>query len=169
MQVKSESMKSPHPLNTRTLVATAAISLAASTALAFSHPAEITIDGHRVASDVPPVTTSQQAFLPLRAVTAGIGAHLNYNTKTRTVTVVRGVDRLKLHVGTRVASLNGHPIELSHAPFTVRGRTMVATRTVERALGPKVRYNARKATIDVFTTDTSVAAQSDDASSSEAF
>ena len=46
---------------------------------------------------------------------------------------------------------------------------MVATRTLERALGPKVRYNARKSRIDVFTTDTSVAADQDDSSTSEAF
>jgi hypothetical protein len=167
--MKSESMNSPRPLSLRSLVFTAGLALAASSALAFSRPADILIDGQKVTSDVPPVTTIHQAFLPLRAVTAGIGAQLSYNAKTRTVLVVHGTDRLKLRVGQHTATLNGRQIELSHAPFTVRGRTMVATRTVERALGPKVRYNPRKSTIDVYTTDTSVAADQDDSSSSDAF
>ena len=160
-------MNKPRPLSTRTFVFTGAIALLASGTLAFSKPATIVIDGQRVGSDVPPVTTAHQAYLPLRAVTTGLGAQLSYNKGSRTVTVVRGVDRLKLHVGLQTAMLNGRPIRLSHAPFTVRGRTMVATRTIERALGPKVKYNARKSTIEVYTTDTSV--EADQSDQSEAF
>ena len=162
-------MNSPRPLNIRSLIATGVIAFAASAALAFSRPATITVDGQQVNSDVPPVTTSQQAYLPLRAVTGALGAQLSYSKPARAVTVVRGADRLKLHVGSRTATLNGREITLSHAPFTVRGRVMIAARTVERALGPKVRFNPRKSTIDVFTTDPSVAAQQDDSSTSDAF
>lgn len=154
------------------MLSTGIIALAASSTLAFSRPATIDIDGQRVASDVPPVTIDQQAYLPLRAVTTVLGAQLSYDKANRSIEVVRGVDKLNLHLGTQAATLNGRTIKLSHAPFTVRGRTMVATRTIERVLGPKVRYNSRKHTIDVFTTDTSVAAdQSDqnDSSSSDAF
>lgn len=157
-------MNSPRPLSLRTLLTTGAIALAASGTLAFSRPATIAIDGQRVGSDVPPVTTAHQAYLPLRAVTTGLGAQLAYNKASRTITVVRGADRLKLRVGSQIATLNGHRIHLSHAPFTVRGRTMVAMRTIERALGPKVHYNARKSTIDVYTTDTSVEADQSDQS-----
>jgi len=151
------------------MLSTGIIALAASSTLAFSRPATIDIDGQRVISDVPPVTIDQQAYLPLRAVTTVLGAQLSYDKGQRSIEVVRGVDTLKLHLGTQAATLNGRTIKLSHAPFTVRGRTMVATRTIERVLGPKVRYNSRKHTIDVFTTDTSVAADQNDSSSSDAF
>jgi Copper amine oxidase N-terminal domain len=161
-------MNNPRPLSLRTLLSTGIIALAASSALAFSRTATIDVDGQRVPSDVAPVTIDQQAYLPLRAVTTALGAQLNYNKEQRSVVVVRGVDKLKLHLGVQMATLNGRPIQLSHAPFAVRGRTMVAARTIERALGPKVRYNARKSTIDVYTTDTSVAADQDD-STSDAF
>lgn len=157
-------MNKPRPLNIRTLLWTGAVALAASSTLAFSSPATIAIDGQRVGSDVPPVTTAHAAYLPLRAVTVGLGAQLSYNKASRTITVVRGADRLKLRDGSPMATLNGRPIRLSHAPFTVRGRTMVATRTIERALGPRVHYNARKSTIDVYTTDTSVEADQSDQS-----
>jgi hypothetical protein len=162
-------MNKPRPLNIRTFVVTGAIALAASATLAFSRPATIEIDGQSIPSDVPPVTTNQQAYLPLRAVTSGIGAEINYNKASGMISVVRGRDVLQLHTGVRTATLNGRAIHLSAAPFAVRGRTMVASRTIERALGPKVRYNARKSTIDVYTTDTSVSADQDDSTTSDAF
>jgi N-acetylmuramoyl-L-alanine amidase len=162
-------MNRPRPLSLRSLIATGAVALAASTALAFSRPATLAVNGRVVESDVPPVTDINRAYVPLRAVTASLGAHMAYDKATRTVTVIHGADRLKLRVGERRATLNGRPVHLAHAPFTVRGRTMVATRTIERALGPKVKYDARKATIDVFTTDTSVAADGADSSTSESF
>ncbi|MBV8600525.1 MAG: copper amine oxidase N-terminal domain-containing protein [Candidatus Eremiobacteraeota bacterium] len=158
-------MNTPRPLSIRSLLATAGVALFASTALAFSKPATLVIDGQPIASDVPPVTQNHEAYVPLRAVTAGIGAEMSYDKATRTIAVTRGPDRLKLRVGDRTATLNGRTVSLKHAPFTVRGRTMVAARTIERALGPKVRYDQRKATIDVFTTDASVAADGGDESS----
>jgi copper amine oxidase-like protein len=162
-------MNRPRPLRLRTLIATGTIALAVSTALAFSRPATIVVDGQRIESDVPPVTQNHQAYVPLRAVTASIGAQTTYEAATRTIVVLHGADRLKLRIGERNATLNGRPVRLVHAPFTVRGRTLVATRTIERALGPKVRYDPGKATIDVFTTDTSVAADAQDSTSSDAF
>lgn len=147
-------MQRPRPVSLRTLLTTAVVALAASSALAYSRPVTIQIDGRRVASDVPPVTTSEKVYLPLRAVTSRLGARVSYDKKTRAILVVRGADRLKLHVGRVTAVLNGRHVRLSHPPFTVRGRTMVAAHTIERALGPKVKYNARKSTIDVVTTDT---------------
>jgi hypothetical protein len=147
-------MHKPQPLSPRTLLVTGIFALAASSALAFSRPVTIQIDGRRVSSDVPPVTTSRQAYLPLRAVTSKLGARVSYDRKTHAILVVRGADRLRLHVGRETAVLNGKPMRLTHAPFTVRGRTMVAAHTIERTLGPKVEYNPRKSTIDVVTTDT---------------
>jgi hypothetical protein len=157
-------MNKPHPLSLRSLIVTGAIALGASTALAFSRPATIDIDGQRIHSDIPPVTAGHKAYLPLRAVTAGLGARVSYNKKTGTILVERGPEHLKLRTGVRMATLNGHKVLLSSAPFTVRGRTMVAAKTIERALGPVVKYDARKSRIDVFTTDTSVAADQNDSS-----
>ena len=163
--MKSDAMNKPRPLSLRTLVVTAALSIAASTALAFSRPATIQIDGRRVASDVPPVVTANRQYLPLRAVTAQLGGHISYDKKTRAIIVVRGADRLKLHLGRQTAILNGKQVHLSHAPFAVRGRTMVAGPTIERALGSKVQYNPRKSTIDVVTADSSIDAEHPDSTS----
>lgn len=165
-------MNKPRPLKLRTLLTTGVTALCASSALAFSHPATIQIDGRRVMSDVPPVVTAnRQTYLPLRLVTSHLGARVSYDRKTRGIVVVRGGDRLKLRLGKQLAVFNGKPVHLSHAPFAVRGRTMVAAKTIERTLGSKIEYNPRKSTIDVVTTpsDSTVAGDTVDNGSNEAF
>lgn len=145
-------MNAPRPLTPRTILVTGVVALAASSALAFSKPATIQIDGLRVQSDVPPVVTAnRQAYLPLRVVTSHLGARVSYDKKTRGIVIVRGSDRLRLRLGKQTAVFNGKPMRLTHAPFSVRGRTMVAAKTIERTLGSKIHYNPRKSTIDIVT------------------
>jgi hypothetical protein len=67
-----------------------------------------------------------------------------------------------MKLGETVANLNGHRITLAHAPFTVRGRTMVPSAIVAEALGSSVRYDARRARVDLHTPGVVVAPVSDD-------
>jgi hypothetical protein len=118
--------------------------------MALSRPAVLSVDGRRIVSDVPPVTQAERAFVPLRAVATGLGADMTYDAKTGVIEVARGGDVLRLRIGDRHATLNGAPMTLKHAPFTVRGRTMVPL-TVARALGTQAHYDAARAKIDVIT------------------
>ncbi len=149
------------PPSLRLTVATLVVSSVASLALAFSTPTAIDVDGHRIVSDVPPITRGRDAYVPLRAITAGLGARTSYDAKTRVVSIVRNGDVLQLHVDDRRATLNGRRMTLAHAPFTVRGRVMVALGFVNRALGSTARYDSRQAKIDV-TTPGVVAAGTDE-------
>ncbi len=140
-----------------TLVVSSLVSLA----LAFSTPTEISVDGIRVVSDVPAITRGHEAYVPLRAIGAGLGASTSFDAKTGVVAVVRGADTLRLRVNDRHATLNGAPMTLAHEPFTVRGRVMVSLGLMTRALGSTTRYDMRQAKIDV-TTPGVVAAGTDE-------
>ena len=109
--------------------------------MAISRPASLTVDGQRIVSDVPPVTQARDAFVPLRAVADGLGADMDYDAKTATVNLSRGDDVLRMHLGDTQATLNGRKLMLSHAPFEVRGRTMVGLGVIARAFGSHVRYD----------------------------
>ena len=149
---------SPRSLNVgrvpsvRSVVLTAALAASAAAISALSHPAALRIDGQRLVSDVPPVTTVKGAYVPLRFVARSFGADTNYDTKTGTVELLRGNDTLRLHVGERNATFNGRKVVLKAAPFSVRGRTMVALSTVASAFRTKVHYEPARANIDVMTT-----------------
>jgi hypothetical protein len=146
----------------RLLVATAAAALAVSLSLALSTPATISVDGQRLASDVAPVTTAGGAYLPLRAVADASGAQTSFDPATGAITLRRGADVLVLHPGSAKANLNGHVITLAHAPFTVRGRTMVSGATIAASLGATVRFDPKHQRVVVRTPGVVVAGAADD-------
>ncbi|MGB8966595.1 MAG: copper amine oxidase N-terminal domain-containing protein [Candidatus Cybelea sp.] len=139
-------------LNWRGLVAIAFAAFAISALLALSRPIVMLVDGERVDSDVPPVTTvSDKAFVPLRSIADALGAETEVDGKTGSIEVVLGGQSLRLRVGDTHATLNGMPLTLKHAPFRVRGRVMISLDAVARALNVRARYDPRDARIDVNT------------------
>jgi Copper amine oxidase N-terminal domain len=144
------------------VLATGAAATVASVAVALSTPPTISIDGQRVASDVGPVTTASGAFLPLRAVSEAAGAEAGFDAKTGAITVRHGSDVLTMHLGSTKAIRNGHKVTLVHAPFTVRGRTMVSAATIEHTFGSTVRFDAKRDRVEVRTPGVVVAPVGDD-------
>ena len=136
----------------RSVVVTTVLAASAAALSALSNPAALRIDGERMVSDVPPVTTAKGAYVPLRFVARSFGAETSYDPKTGTVELVRAHDTLRLHVGDRQATFNGRKLTLKAAPFSIRGRTMVALSTVASTFRTKVRYEPARANIDVMTT-----------------
>ncbi len=142
---------SPQPLlpSPSIVVVTLVAATLAATGMFFARPATLMIDGRRIATDVPPVTRAHDAFVPLRAVADGLGAQASFDPKTREVALVRGRTVLRMKLGEKEATLNGAAIVLAHAPFSLRGRTMVGPGLIERAFGSKVRYDGARANVDV--------------------
>jgi hypothetical protein len=146
----------------RLLVGTAGIALTASLALALSQPAILDVDGQRVVSDVVPVTTAGVAYLPLRAVSDAAGAETSFDSRSNELTIRHGTAVLTMKIGERKATLDGRPIELKNAPFTVHGRAMVRGSDVALALASAVKYDAVRGRIDVHTPGAVVAGVPDD-------
>ncbi len=142
------------PLPSRSFVITTAVAATIASAwMAMAAPATIKVDGVKIVSDVPAIVPvgGKSAYVPLRAVSGGLGAYTKFDAKSNTIEVTRGNDVLTMKIGDQHANLNGHPIMLKHAPFVVRGRTMVALSTVASALGSSVHMNPTRSSIDVDT------------------
>ena len=135
----------------RLVVTTSIVAAVAAAVMAWSRPTSLTVDGQRIVSDVPPVTEAHEAFVPLRAVAEWLGADMNYDARNGGVELIRGNDVLRMKIGDTHATLNGKHLTLTHAPFTVRGRTMVGLGLVARAFGSEVRYDRTRSNIDVVT------------------
>jgi hypothetical protein len=135
----------------RTIWVTVIAATIVSVLLALARPAVMMVDGQRVESDVPPVTTtSDKVFVPLRSIADALGAETQIDDAGR-IDVIRGNESLRLHVGDVHATLNGMPLTMKHAPFRVRGRVMVSLKTVSTAFGVRAAYDRRTERIDVFT------------------
>lgn len=141
-----------HAPSSRTLVSIAVLALVVSVVLAFSRPVEMLVDGVRVESDVPPVTTvnNKNVFVPVRTFAEALGAQTLSGDDGR-IDLVRGNKSLRLRVGDAHATFNGMPLTLHHAPFLVRGRVMVELKAVAGAFNVRATYDPRTARIDVLT------------------
>ncbi len=145
----------------RLIAGTALVAVISSVSLAFSRPAVIDIDGQRIVSDVAPVTAGGVAYLPIRVVGDAAGAVTSFDPASRAIVVRRGASTLVMRIGQREATLDGRPVELAHAPFTVHGRAMVRGVDVSAVLASNVRYDARYDRIDVRTPGAVVAGAPD--------
>jgi len=152
---------SPRFPKARTVAATVGLSALAAVLTSLSHPAALRVDGHRMDSDVPPVTTAKGAYVPLRAVAEILGANTNYDAKSGTIELIRANDTMRLRVGDREATFNGAKVMLRSAPFSVEGRTMVPLQVIAKAFNTHVSYDTARAQIDVMTSGFDPAAQQD--------
>jgi hypothetical protein len=141
--------RSPRLPSRRAILVTVFVATIASALTSLSHPASLLIDGQRMVSDVPPVTTAHDAYVPLRVIAESLGADTNYDAKTGSIELVHGNDTLRLRIGEKTATLNGNKLTLKKAPFTVRGRAMVSLKLVARAFKSRVVYDGGHAKIDV--------------------
>jgi hypothetical protein len=129
---------------------TLAISASVAALSEWAHPASLLVNGQRVASDVSPVTVrGREAFVPLRVVGESLGAQVSYDPKSGAIEIACRGDDLRMHAGERTATLNGNRMTFAHAPFELRGRTMVSLSVIERAFGSKVRYDPARGKINV--------------------
>jgi hypothetical protein len=139
-------------LRWQSLALVVACALVASSLLAFSRPIVMFVDGQRIDSDVPPVTTAnEKAYVPLRSIADALGAQTEVDGKSGKIDVTLGGQSLELRVGDRHATLNGMPLTLKHAPFRVRGRVLISLDAVARALNVRASYDPRSARIEVET------------------
>lgn len=147
--VTTFAMRGVRPISVRTLLITIVLASSVSLLMMVSKPATLRVDGQRIVSDVAPVTGVRERFLPLRAISLGLGAVTSYQRKDGRIEVLRGRDTVIMHLGERRASLNGVPFMLAHSPFLVRGRVMVPSSVFMRALHSNVHYDRSSETIDV--------------------
>jgi hypothetical protein len=134
----------------QTMVLTIVVATAASALFAFSRPVEMLVDGTRVESDVPPVTTTaDKVYVPLRSVSDALGAETTVEGDR--VYVSRDGQSLRLRIGDVHATVNGMPLTLKQAPFRVRGRVMIGLKSFAHAFGVQAYYDPRTARIDVVT------------------
>ena len=107
-----------------------------------SDPLLIIIDDKLLETDVPSVIVSGRTMVPLRAIFEAIGAEVQWNGITRTVTASKGQTVIDLQIGSKTARKNGFDVELEAAPFISSSRTMVPVRFISEAFGAEVSWDA---------------------------
>jgi hypothetical protein len=101
----------------------------------------VTVDGQPVNfNGAGPRSVNGRVLVPLRGVFEEMGAYVQWNPATRDVTATRGDSDVRLHIGDRIANVDGRQVTLDVPAMIINGATMVPIRFLSESLGAEVRW-----------------------------
>lgn len=111
----------------------------------------VTIDGKKVSFDQPPIIVNDRTMVPLRAIFEALGASVEWDGTTRTVTSTKGGTTISMTIGSNTMYKNGTAIILDVAPQLVGDRTLVPARAVAESFNCTVDWNGTTRTVLIAT------------------
>ena len=113
-------------------------------------PIRVVVDGDPIIfPNQQPTESNDRVLVPLRGVFEKLGATVDWDPSTQTITAQKRNSRVKLAIGQLDASVDGRPVHMD-VPATLFGATtMVPLRFVSEALGAHVRWNAPAHEVDI--------------------
>ena len=122
------------------------------TAAIASAQIKVTVNQDPVGFDgMQPVSINGRVFVPLRGVFEKMGAFVEWNPGTQTVTATRQNSAVKLQVGSHNAWVDGNSMPMDAPARLMSGRTMVPLRFLSEALGAGVDWLAQTQTVAITT------------------
>jgi hypothetical protein len=110
---------------------------------------QVQIGGQLESFDLPPLLLDGRTLLPLRALFERLGAQVQWDGATQTITATRGQRRVQLQVGSTLATVDGTPVTLEAPPLIVQERTYVPLRFVSEALGSYVGWDGEHQIVSI--------------------
>ncbi|KJD44357.1 copper amine oxidase N-terminal domain-containing protein, partial [Paenibacillus terrae] len=110
---------------------------------------EIILDGQPLQSDASPyiVQGANVTMVPLRVISEGLGAQVNWSASSGTVTITAQDKNISMENGGQSAMVNGKSVRLDASARMTSGRVMVPLRFVGEELGLKVDWQASERVI----------------------
>lgn len=117
------------------------------------------VRGKDVKFDVPPVIKGGRTLIPVRAVVNALGAKVEWDEATRTVTIIKEVANtetnntaqvvIKLQIDSAIATVDGKEVQLDCAAEINNSRTIVPLRFIAETFGLKVDWDEESSTVIV--------------------
>ena len=111
----------------------------------------VNIEGKPLSFDAEPFIEDGTTFVPMRAIFEALGASIDWDGDTRTVTSVKDGNEISLTIDSDIATKNGITRIISKAPQIAFDYTMVPLRFVCESLDCAVYWDGATQTIDITT------------------
>jgi N-acetylmuramoyl-L-alanine amidase len=109
----------------------------------------VILNGSHLSFEVPPRIENGRTLVPLRAIFEAMGANVEWDETTRTVTARNSNTTVILPLGSTSPTVNGQINKLEVPAKIINDRTLVPLRFVGEAFGGKVDWNAQTTTITI--------------------
>ena len=113
----------------------------------------VTIDGQQIAFDVPPQIINNRTMVPLRTIFEALGATVDWNGETKTVTSTKGGTTVSLTIDNPVLYVNGNGVTLDTPACIVNNRTLVPVRAISEAFKADVKWDVGNKAVLITTTN----------------
>jgi len=110
-----------------------------------------TVNGHNFDMDAAPfINGDGRTMVPVRFLAFSLGASVNWDARTRTVTLAEGNTTEVMVIGSAVLVVNGHPERMDAAPAVIPpGRIELPARFVAQAFGYGVAWDPSVQTVTI--------------------
>ncbi|AFK86473.1 MULTISPECIES: copper amine oxidase N-terminal domain-containing protein [Thermoanaerobacterium] len=105
--------------------------------------------GREIKFDVPPVIKSGTMLIPVRAVVESLGANVNWDAATNTVTITKGGTTIVFDLNSSKTYVNGTEATLSMPAMEISNRTFVPIRFIAETLGVNINYDDKTGDVDM--------------------
>ena len=102
----------------------------------------VTYDGKKIGFDQIPIIENGRTLVPLRAIFETLGATVDWDGATQTVTATKDSTKISLTIDNTLASKNSENISLDVPAKIVNGRTLVPVRFIADCFGVGVDWDA---------------------------
>ncbi|MEG6570640.1 copper amine oxidase N-terminal domain-containing protein [Thermoanaerobacterium thermosaccharolyticum] len=133
-------------------------------------------NGREIKFDIPSVVKSGTTLIPVRAVVESLGANVNWDAATNTVTITKGDTTIVFDLNSSKVYVNGSEVTLSMPAMEISNRTFVPIRFIAETLGVNINYDDKTGNVDIddgneqgSTVSQSVYGQTDDTVSQDVY
>ncbi len=108
---------------------------------------KVLLDDREIMFDATPVMKNDRTLVPLRAIFEALGAVVEWDQATQTVTSRKGGAEIKMTIGSNVMYKNGEAITLDVAAELISDRTLVPVRAVAESFNCYVGWDGLLQTV----------------------
>ncbi|WP_432666499.1 copper amine oxidase N-terminal domain-containing protein [Wukongibacter baidiensis] len=99
--------------------------------------------------DVPPVIKEGRTLIPIRAISEGFDAKVEWNGEERLVSIIKGETKIMIAIGSNIAYINDVNTEIDVPAEIMNDRTVVPLRFVIENMGLNVKWDSENQTIEI--------------------
>lgn len=110
---------------------------------------KIKIRDKYIDTDLPPVIKEGRTLIPVRAITQGLGAEVDWDEDTNVVTVTKGEIIIEFDLETGKVFVNNEEVDIDVPPGKINNRVFVPLRFIAEVFGERIKYNPDNQEIEI--------------------
>ncbi len=120
-------------------------------------PVSVVVNGSQVTFDRPPIIVEDRTLVPMRKIFEALGARVEWDEPTQSITSYYGTDTLLMFVGQKEVYRNGEVVYIMDVPAQIMtDRLFVPVRAVAEGLSAKTAWDEKTYTVSVTGKDVQV-------------